>query len=380
VKILIMYDYPPSPAGLATQGDLLFRGLREAGADAHAVHFESPQEKEWYYRWFEPDVVLGIGFWGHTPHLVLHPQRYGVPAVPWLVADGYVAAYHEVLNALPLILVTSEWVKETYVRDGINGDLIEVLPVGCDTELFCPRDRREPKVVAIREALGVADGQVMILTVGGDAASKGAQEVMQGLALIDTRAPDWKYVCKVWPQPRSVAQNLADLQLATQLGIDKNVVYTANVVSRNFMPYLLAACDIYAAPSRLEGFGMIQVEASCCERPVLGINAMALRETMVHGENAFLANVAQEIMINEALLGQDHGFEDGHRVVFPGMKTADYRADVQDVGNHLLQLMEDGGLRRRMGAAGRKRMVERYDYRVVARRLVEIVTDRLGIN
>jgi glycosyltransferase involved in cell wall biosynthesis len=101
---------------------------------------------------------------------------------------------------------------------------------------------------------------------------------------------------------------------------------------------------------------------------------------MVHGENAFLANVAQEIMINEALLGQDHGFEDGHRVVFPGMKTADYRADVQDVGNHLLQLMEDGGLRRRMGAAGRKRMVERYDYRVVARRLVEIVTDRLGIN
>jgi len=30
--------------------------------------FESAQEKEWYYRWFEPDVVIGIGYWGHTPN------------------------------------------------------------------------------------------------------------------------------------------------------------------------------------------------------------------------------------------------------------------------------------------------------------------------
>ena len=60
------------------------------GVDAHAVHFESAQEKEWYYRWFEPDVVVGVGYWGHTPQLVLHPQRYGVQPAPWLVADGYI--------------------------------------------------------------------------------------------------------------------------------------------------------------------------------------------------------------------------------------------------------------------------------------------------
>jgi hypothetical protein len=105
-------------------------------------------------------------------------------AVPWLVADGYVAAHHKVLNALPLILVTSNWVKETYIRDGIRGDNIEVLPVGCDTDGFAPRSRDDPKVRSIREALGVADDETMILTVGGDATSKGAQEVMQALALI----------------------------------------------------------------------------------------------------------------------------------------------------------------------------------------------------
>lgn len=379
MKVLLMYDYPPTPAGLSTQGDLLRQGLLACGVDAHGVHFESPQEKEWYYRWFEPDVVVGVGFWGHTPHIVLHPQRYGVTPVPWLVADGYVAAYHEILNSLSLILVTSNWVKETYQRDAISGNIMEVLPVGCDTDSFYPRDRSDAKLRAIREALGVADDQIMILTVGGDATSKGAQEVMQALALIDAEAPDWKYVCKVWPQPRTVEQTLVDLQLATQLGIDKNVIYTTNVVSRNFMPYLLAACDIYAAPSRLEGFGMLHVEANACGRPVIALNAMAFQDTMVHGETALLAGVAQEIRIGEAVLGVDHGFEDGHRVVFPHLRTADYRASVHDVAQHLLTLMRDAELRRAMGEAGRRRIVELFDYRQVAKRFVEIVRRRLDI-
>ena len=379
MKVLVMFDYPPSPGGLATQGDLLCRGLREVGVDVHAVNFQSPQEKEWYYRWFEPDLAVGIGFWGHTPHLVLHPQRYGVTPVPWLVADGYIAAHHEVLNRLELILTTSNWVKETYVRDGIREDILEVLPVGCDTESFVPRDRKDPKVSAIREALGVAEDQIMILTVGGDATSKGAQEVMQALAVIDAEAPDWKYVCKVWPQPRTLHQNLTDLQLATQLGIEKNVTYSTNVVSRNFMPYLLAACDIYAAPSRLEGFGMIQVEANACGKPVIAVKAMAFLDTMEHGKTAFLAGVAQEIRIGEAVLGEDQGFEEGHRVVFPHLRTADYRASVHDIAEYLLKLMRDETLRKNMGEAGRKRVVELFNYRKVAERFVRIVQDRLGV-
>ena len=379
MKALVMYDYPPSPAGLATQGQLLARGLREAGVEVHEVNFQSPQEKEWYYRWFEPDVVVGIGFWGHTPHLVLHPLRYGVRPLPWLVADGYVAAYHEVLNRLDLILTTSNWVRETYIRDGINSEVLAVLPVGCDTDLFVPRRPDDPKVLAIREALGVAPDQLMILTIGGDATSKGAQEVMQALALIDSEAPDWKYVCKVWPQPRTFDQNLKDLQMAATLGIDKSVVFTTNIVSRNFMPYLLAACDIYAAPSRLEGFGMIQVEANACGKPVIAVDAMAFQDTMVHGETALLAGVAQEIRIGEAVLGEDHGFDSERRVVFPYLRTADYRASVHDIAEHLLTLMRDAELRRRMGEAGRRRVGELYDYRVVARQFCRLVGDRLGI-
>jgi alpha-maltose-1-phosphate synthase len=379
MKVLVLYDYPPSPGGLATQGDLLYKGLLEMGIDVHAVHFESSQEKEWYYRWFEPDVVVGVGYWGHTPQLVLHPQRYGVKAVPWLVADGFIANYQEVLNALPLILVTSNWVKEMYVRDGINADIIEVLPVGCDTDSFVPFKKDDPKILAVREALGISPDQLMILTVGGDAASKGAQEVMQALAVIDTKAPDWKYVCKVWPQPRTKAQNLIDLEMATRLGIEKNVTYATNTISRNFMPYLIGACDIYAAPSRLEGFGMPQVEAGACEKPVISLRAMGMLDTLIHKETALLAKIAQRIVANEVLLGDESGYEANHKIIFKEPRTVDYRANVHDIAKYLLTLMNDAALREKMGKAGRKRVVANFDYRVVAKRFVQIMNDKLGV-
>ncbi len=380
MKVLLLYDYPASPGGLATQGELLYRGLKEMGVDAYPVNFESAQEKEWYYRWFKPDVVLGVGYWGHTPDLILHPQRHGVQPVPWLVADGYISNYREILNSLPLILVTSNWVKEVYIRDGIKGDNIEVLPVGCDSDAFHPMDKTDPKVTAVRKSLGIDPDDMMVLTVGGDAASKGALEVMQALAINNPKAPSWKYVCKVWPQDRTEIQNASDHKLSNQLGISRNIINVMNRLSRTFMPYLINACDIYAAPSRLEGFGMPQVEAGACEKPVIGIKAMGMLDTLVHGETALLAEVAQEILLKEAMVFSESGSQERERIIFPNPRTVDYRASVHDIANYLMDLMESPDLRQKLGQAARKRVVENCNYKIVARRFVEIISTRLGIS
>jgi len=379
MKVLVLYDYPPSPGGLATQGDLLYKGLLELGVDAHAAHFESSQEKEWYYRWYKPDVVVGIGYWGHSPQLILHPQFYGVQAVPWLVADGYIANYQDILNALPLILVTSNWVKEMYMRDGIHGDKIHVLPVGCDTDAFVPVEMDDPKILAVRDALGVKPDELMILTIGGDAASKGAQEVMQALASLDGNIPPWKYVCKVWPQPRTSSQNTEDSRLAVALGIEKKMVYTTNTISRGFIPYLIGACDIYAAPSRLEGSWMLQVEAGSCGKPVIGIKAMGMLDTLVDGETAYLAGVAQKIVVNQVLLGEESGYNTNQKILFDEPRTVDYRASVPDIAKYLSLLMHDKELRNKMGMAGRKRAVAQFDYRIVAKKFLKIMNDVLGL-
>lgn len=379
MKVLLQYDYPPSPGGLATQGQLLQQGLADLGVEAFSVNLENESEKEWYYRWLRPDIVLGVGYWGHTPELVLHPERHGLLPVPWLVADGFIANYQSKLAELPLILLTSNWVRETYMRDGIPGANLEVLPVGCDTSAFSPRARTCPKVQAIRRSLGITDEQLMILTVGGDAASKGAREVMRALALLGDDVPDYRYVCKVWPQERTTAQSQKDLALAQELGIEKRVIFATSRNSRNYMPYLLAACDIYAAPSRLEGFGMIQVEANACGKPVVAINAMAFKDTMIHGETAYLAGVAVENKMGSALLGPAQGFEEGHRVVFPYERTVDFRASVEDLSAHLRLLMTSPDERERLGVNGRKHVVEKFDYQVVAKQFINIVGRRLHV-
>ena len=46
----------------------------------------------------------------------------------------------------------------------------------------------------------------------------------------------------------------------------------------------------------------------------------------------------------------------------------------------ILRLAENAELRKKMGEAGRKRVVENYDYRVVAKRFVDIVSEKLGIS
>ncbi len=123
---------------------------------------------------------------------------------------------------------------------------------------------------------------------------------------------------------------------------------------------------------------MPQVEAGACEKPVIGTNAMGMLDTLVQGRTAFLAGVAEEIVVTEQVRGPEAGFEEKHRVVFPSPRTVDYRASVPDIAQYLVDLMTDGELREQMGKAARQHVVEHFDHRVVARQFVEIVRRKLG--
>jgi glycosyltransferase involved in cell wall biosynthesis len=146
------------------------------------------------------------------------------------------------------------------------------------------------------------------------------------------------------------------------------------------MPYLIGACDIYAAPSRLEGFGMPQVEAGACGKPVIGMRAMGMLDTLIHQKTAFLAEVAQKIVVKEVVLGKESGFENKHKIQFDIPRTVDYRANVQEIAKYMLQLMNNEKLRNEMGNTARKHVVEHFDYKVVAKKFIQIVQDKLGID
>jgi glycosyltransferase involved in cell wall biosynthesis len=52
---------------------------------------------------------------------------------------------------------------------------------------------------------------------------------------------------------------------------------------------------------------------------------------------------------------------------------------VQDIANNLTDLMTDPALREKMGTAGRERVAENFDYKIVAKKFVKIMNEKLGI-
>ena len=245
MKSVVLYAYPPETDGLSLQGDMLYRAMKENGEEAMPCHWQSDLQKEWLYKTFRPDVAVGVGFWGYTPELILHPQEFGVQPVPWFVADGWVANYHDVIGNLPLVFVTSEWVRQTYERDGVNTKNFVIAHIGVEPEMFYPMSKSDPKVRTIRNMFGVAEDEKMILTVGGDVTSKGAQEVLQALAKIDKQFPKWKYICKSWEEEDERDHADEELELIEQLGLDKSKIkFVAGSCSREFMPALLILMEM----------------------------------------------------------------------------------------------------------------------------------------
>ena len=380
MRIALLYAYPPEPDGLSLQGHLLFRGLKAIGVDVMPCHHAPSFQKQWLMSAYKPDVAIGVGCWTYAPDIIFSPQQNGVTPVPWFVANGWVANYHKAISDLPLVFATSHWVKETYQRDGVDTKNFQVLPIGFDPDEIKPIPKSDPKIQKLRRMIGVQPHEKMILTVGGDATSKGAQEMFQALAEIDKNFKDWKYVCKVSDSECAEGHNEEEDGLIEELDLDRGkIIYLGGMYSHDFMSYLLSACDIYAAPSRLEGFGMIQLEAMACGKPVISINAGGPVDTIVHGKTGFLAEVGETVKLHEEWAYEHMGFEADHKIVFDKPKIFAYRASIADLIKYTKQLLTDDGLREEMGKNAYEHAMDNFQYKDIAKKALKMIQEKLGL-
>ena len=378
MKSIVFYSYPPEPDGQSLQGDSLYRGILKSGNEAIPCHFRNSIQKTFYLKYLKPDVAFGVGFWGNVPEIIKEPLRYGIKPVPWFNADGWVANYHDEFEKLELMFTTSEWVRQVYKRDGVDISKIIPMHIGIDTNMFIPTNNPEHNKF-VRDMLGIKDNEKMILTIGGDVTSKGAQEMMKALAEIDKEFKDWKYVCKSWPSECAEEWREHESNLAESLGIRDKIIFADDQFSQEFVVYLLNAADIYAAPSRLEGFGMVQVEAMSCGKPVISINKMGPAETIIHNKTGFLAKVSEEIKLNSEWVYPSMGFEKKEVVQFKEPKTFAYRADINDLKEYTLKLLTDEKLREQMGQQAREHAVKNFDYKYIAEKIVGITKEKLNL-
>ena len=378
MKILVLYPYPLDSSGLSHQGHYMVKGLKELGHEVMPCDRGNSLQKIFAYKTFKPDAVIGVGYWAETPEVIISPMNHGLMPVPWFNADGWVANYHHVLNQLPLIVANSNWVRETYIRDGVKGDNIRVCPIGYDPEIFYPVSENDEGRMNLRHMLGIGDDEKMILTAGGDATSKGSQEMLRAIAKIKDKIPNWKYVLKITSNFSAEDHGHEEEKVIEELGLDKNrIIYLQGDYSEDFLADLLRACDIYAAPSRIEGFGMFQLQAQACGKPVISINAGGPRDTVVHGKTGFLAQPEKEIKLESEWVYDWMGFEDKHRIQFEEPKTFAYRASINELADYTLKLLTDDNLRREMGKNGVEHALKNFHYKVTAQRMADLIKENI---
>ena len=96
---------------------------------------------------------------------------------------------------------------------------------------------------------------------------------------------------------------------------------------------MLGACEVVVCPSRFESFGMVNVEAMACGKPVVSTNQGAPCEVVVDGQSGYLVSPLE----------------------------------TERFAEHVSRLLVDESLRAWLGENGRKRVLQHFDARTVAR-------------
>ena len=243
-----------------------------------------------------PDLIV-VGHAGLAPLAWLAKRVLGIPYVVWihdvevgrLRGRGRLAGLRD---ADRLIAVSRHTSRALSVFEPLAAGRTTVLPNAV-------RDRFRPGGGgAVRRRLGL-DREPMLLTVARydpGQRHKGYDLVVRALPAVLRRRPDVRYVL--------VGQggDLARVRgLARGLGVDHAVV-CAGAVADDALPAWYNACDLFVMPSRLEGFGIVFIEALACGKPVIAGDRGGARDALLDGRLGRLVDPDDAGQLAEAIL------------------------------------------------------------------------------
>ena len=206
----------------------------------------------------------------------------GIPY--WTVAHGVDAwnitnpTLQTALQHADRILAVSSYTRDRLLKEqNLDPAKISLLPNTFDASRF----QITGKPIHLLEQYGLKPGQPVILTVSRLASLdgyKGYDQIIQALPEIRRQVPDVHYILAGKGDDRPRIE-----QLITQLNL-QDCVTLAGFVPDDELCAHYNLCDVFAMPSRGEGFGIVYLEALACGKPTLGGNQDGAIDALCHGE------------------------------------------------------------------------------------------------
>jgi len=166
---------------------------------------------------------------------------------------------------------------------GLAPDKVTILPNTFLPDNFGVRGK-SPGLLA---KYGFAVDTPIILTVcrlAGAERYKGYDQIVRALPEVQREVPNVRYLLVGAGPDRRRIENLA-----AEFGVRDAVVF-AGPVSDEDLPDYYNLCDLFAMPSKAEGFGIVYLEALASGKPVLAGNKDGSADALANGELGLLVD------------------------------------------------------------------------------------------
>jgi glycosyltransferase-like protein len=184
------------------------------------------------------------------------------------------AACHESAITRPFRHICVSGAVAHELRDGWGIGAM-VIPNGVDAERFAAADGPSPGAVAARGRWRGRLGRY-VLTVGGIEPRKGSIDLLEAFARLRGSQPGLRLVIAGGETLFDYRPYRAEWEArAAALGVQPVVL---GPVPHADLPSLVAAADVFAFPSTVEGFGLAAMEALAAGVPLVTRDAPVLRE------------------------------------------------------------------------------------------------------
>ncbi len=188
------------------------------------------------------------------------------------------AKVRKALRQANQLLAVSRFTQERMASAlGIEAGGVDVLPNTFDPEKFYP----EPKSRFLLKRYGLRPNQPVILTIARLASEeryKGYDQVLQALREVRKAIPDIRYLIGGRGPDRARV-----VALIKELGVEEQVILAGYIPEHELCAHY-NLCDLFAMPSKGEGFGIVFLEALACGKPVIAGNKDGSVDAVLNGK------------------------------------------------------------------------------------------------